>query len=579
MSEKPEVVAKECRFAVHIPNYKGGDDYHFVKERLHYKDGRTVPNIALIKNFKRPFGVTKKAYRNHQQKKEYEDVSKLTIHESTQSALQREVAKALDTAWSNQRLNQLSASPYLYGSDISSTTLIKDRYRNKWPDAVSSYSVAFFDIETDVLHDTEDPILATLIFEKEVLIVGVESFFQGHVAVQHVFEQKVKRYIQEYIDKHQLKITLKLVPDTVSLIKTIIGQAHIWSPDFLAIWNMDFDIPRLIKTLEKYEVDPKDVFAHPDLHPDLKFCKYKKGSTQKRTASGQIKPKKPSEQWHSLHCPAGFYVIDAMCSFRFIRQGEQERNSYSLDAILNEELGLRKLNFEEAEGYQHLEWHQFMQKNYPFEYAVYNIFDCIGMLELEKKTSDLSQALPVRSECTDFSKFNSQTKAFADKYYFFLRKRGQMISTIPPREEKDESEIEDNGEADDEEVIINPDDDENIDTKNSVLSLRNWIVTLSAHTSVLGRHCIIENPKLPSLIRGMSYDSDATAAYPSAAAVANVSKRTTVRELIDILGVEEKDFRRHNINLLQGHVNAVEYATEMFGLPKPQHSLCYFDDL
>lgn len=581
MSEAPTVTAKECRFAVHIPNYKGGDDYHLVKEILHLSDGTTRPNVNLMVNFKRPFFVTSKPYRNHEQKKEYEHRDRLIRYTCTQSNLQREVANALGMSWSNQQMKKLSDSPYLYGSDVSSTSIIKHLYRQKWPEAATPYRVAYFDIETDVLHGTNDPIMATLIFEKKIYFVALKSVFKGYAAVEERFHAACRKYIQEYIDKHQFEIQIELVDTTVELITKSIGKAHLWSPDFLAIWNIDFDIPRILDTLKKYGVDAKNVFSDPKLHPDLRFCKYKKGSTKKRTASGAIKPKKPSEQWHSLLCPAGFYVIDAMCSFRFIRQGEQERPSYSLDAILNDELGLRKLKFEEASAYTHLQWHQFMQENYPIEYGVYNIFDCIGMLELELSTDDLSQALPVRSESSDFSRFNSQTKAFADKYHFFLLARDKVIGTIPSREEEEgESDTDDEAvEDEDDEESAGTDDEDDISGFNSVLSLRGWVVTLSAHTSVLGRQCIQENPHLHSLIRGMVYDSDAVSAYPSCTAVGNVSRETTVREVLDFLGVEESVFRRHNINLLQGHVNALEYGVEMFGLPAPQHALHLFDDL
>ena len=97
--------------------------------------------------------------------------------------------------------------------------------------------------------------------------------------------------------------------------------------------------------------------------------------------------------------------------------------------------------------------------------------------------------------------------------------------------------------------------------------------------TVLGDACIKDNPLIRTLIRLFAYDSDAVSAYPSAATVANVSRATTVRELIDIIGITEQDFRRHNLNLLQGHVNALEYGCEMHNLPKPQDALHLFDDM
>ena len=96
------------------------------------------------------------------------------------------------------------------------------------------------------------------------------------------------------------------------------------------------------------------------------------------------------------------------------------------------------------------------------------------MLELENKTTDLSQALPVQCDITDFARYNSQTKRFADRYHFFLLERGKVISTIPPAEEKDPT-AEADGEEDSDEVVLNADDDEDISKKNEVLGLKNWI--------------------------------------------------------------------------------------------------------
>lgn len=54
-----EIIAKECRFAVYIPPIEyNGDDFHLVKEAVHYKDGTIKPNIRFIKNYKRDFYVT-----------------------------------------------------------------------------------------------------------------------------------------------------------------------------------------------------------------------------------------------------------------------------------------------------------------------------------------------------------------------------------------------------------------------------------------------------------------------------------------------------------------------------------------
>lgn len=60
---------------------------------------------------------------------------------------------------------------------------------------------------------------------------------------------------------------------------------------------------------------------------------------------------------------------------------------------------------------------------------------------------------------------------------------------------------------------------------------------------------------------------DVSASYPNGEAVFNVSKETTARELLEIEGVDESVRRKQGINLSAGATNAVEFCTEMFGLP------------
>lgn len=83
----------------------------------------------------------------------------------------------------------------------------------------------------------------------------------------------------------------------------------------------------------------------------------------------------------------------------------------------------------------------------------------------------------------------------------------------------------------------------------------------------LGLEVIEESPHLLTGIRAFVYDSDAVSAYPSCISVANTSKETTKRELITIVGKEEKLFRMQNLNLVLGGVNAVEYSSKMFDMP------------
>ena len=69
------VLGYECKHAIWCPAVGDNpNDLTLVKENIHYKDGTIKPNVRLIKNNKRDFYITKREFRNHSDKKEYEDV-------------------------------------------------------------------------------------------------------------------------------------------------------------------------------------------------------------------------------------------------------------------------------------------------------------------------------------------------------------------------------------------------------------------------------------------------------------------------------------------------------------------------
>ena len=62
---------------------------------------------------------------------------------------------------------------------------------------------------------------------------------------------------------------------------------------------------------------------------------------------------------------------------------------------------------------------------------------------------------------------------------------------------------------------------------------------------------------------------DVSASYPWGEACLNISKKTTHLELIDIEGISEHVRRMQGINFSGGATNAVEFCTQLFGLPTP----------
>lgn len=561
-----KVVGHECRFAIHVPS-KSSDiaDLHVVKEAVHYADGTIKPNLRLIKDFKRDFYVTKQSSRSYKDKPEWLDEDKLIKQECTQSDLRYKVATILGKPWSKETMKELSANPYLFGTDITSTAIIKKKYMSKYPDLVSGYSTCIYDIETDVVHGTNQIIVATVVFGKQVFTVATEFFMQGFTTPGELVHSKFNIALSKFETPRDYTLEFAIAKTPEDAVIALFNKVHEWKPDFLAIWNMNFDIPRTIETLENAGFKPADILSDPSIPKEFRFCKYKPGKNKKVTASGKVIPITPSSQWHTLHLTASFYVIDAMCAYKQIRTPPNpEEPSYALDAILKKEkMEVTKFKIDEVEGITGLKFHEVMQSRYKIEYIVYNIFDCIAVLELNEKTKDLSHSLPSFAGITDFEKYTSNPRKIHDALHYYCLENGRVISASGTVKGVDIGTL-DEGEYEGE----NNEDEEESDEKLEALSLKNWVLTLPAHlTSEDGLKIIAEDKNLATNIRGMNFDSDCSSAYPSATDGCNVSKETTKKEIANIVGIDEAVFRMKNINLLSGPVNAVEYCTSMFNFP------------
>ncbi len=484
--EEKQIVAKECRFAFHIESRSQDfPDTHLVKEILHYSDGTTQPNVLFLPNFKRDFYVTQKQYQDHEQKKECESLDRLIKFTCTQSELQRSVARALGKPSSPLPVEQLANSPYLYGTDISSTSIIKHLYSKKYPGTFTRYRNASFDIETNMFDGTDDPIMTSICMEGIIYLVVDKRFVKGYTDIEERYHRTLRKYLGHLVEKYKFRVEFELAEDAVDVVRKSVGKLHQLCPDLVMIWNLGFDIPKMLDCLKRYNVAPEDIFCDPRIPKALRKVKFKKGSTKKMTASGQHKPKAPSEQWHSLIAPAGFQFICQMAGYRFLRLGEQEEPEYNLDYMLGKFLGSRKLGFEEADHINDpAEWHRFMQANYPFEYMVYCNYDTIGSWEIDNITNDMAMSASALVEDSDYWRLDSQGKRFSDEYHFYLlEEENAVIASVPSKPfKKDEEEVEFDGDMtsdDNDEIAADSETgtsfDEEVAKHNDILSLRRWI--------------------------------------------------------------------------------------------------------
>lgn len=566
---KDNVKGIECKYVNYsATNNKKNDDLLVVKEVIHTNDGQLIPRIRLIENYKRDFYITKERYRNHQDKKEYEDKDKLDKYTCTQANMALQIQKALGRRVPDPKksLHDVCDSPYVYLANITTPTILKARYKQKWPDLVSRNKLAVLDIETDVLNGTNEPVMITVTCGDRKIVGIVKSYASRIMDCEKTIHEKFVKYLSdvdiknksgEYIkrnlvDERGSKIDFIIDTKPGRLFQRIMVDVHAMLPDFLAIWNMNFDIPKLNACLEREGIPLEDVYCDPEVPEKYRYARYKEAKAIRETNSKTIS-QHPADLWHVMNCQAGFYIIDAMVLFKKIRTANGNESSYSLDYILKKHLGVGKLKIKECDGTGDLKWHIRMQKEFPAEYVVYNIFDCMSIELLDEKTEDIGLTVSALADISEYKIFPSLPKRLVDILTYFYFENGKVVGTAGGN------------------VISDMDAD--------VIALTDWIVTLPAHMVYEdGLNCIEEIPELKTKFRTQTADDDLTQAYPTGGVVMNISKETTHIELLNIEGVEEAARRRAGINLTGGKTNAIEICNDIMGMPYIDAVLAKFQD-
>jgi len=508
--EMESIKARECKHITYIPavdDYR--EDTYVIKELIHYKDGTHKPNLRIMSNLKRSFYLTKPHYRNHKQKKESELLSKLNIYHATESDLGKIIASRLGPPYIGKTaLRDVQSSPYLYGIDVNSKSIM----------------------------------IITLATFDRIYTVATKEYLKNSTNIVPQIDYLYNKYAPETEIKNHIHREFEEAENELDAIKKIFKKAHEWKPDFVAIWNITYDLPYMLDVLRKNYIKPEDIFSDPNIPKHLRYFRFKEGMKQKLTDSGKYTPINIEEQWHYVECPAHFYFIDAMSAHRYIRVGGKTMpGGYSLDNILEQELGedFKKLKFDNNPKYKGIEWHKYMSREKPLEYIVYNMWDVMSMLVLDKKTKDLSHVITLLAGISPYDIFNSGPKKIIDAMHYYYLNQGEVLAAKPCKVEDD-----------------------------SMLNLSNWITLLPAdRIKNKGLQLIEEDPELHMNTRTNVFDSDISGSYPSCTLACNVSRKTLDRELISIEGKEKEFFKLENINLFSGDVNATAYCVNMFNFP------------
>lgn len=565
MTDK-KIVGYEFKHASWVPSMRNKEDECiFVKEVIHYDDGSTKPNMRAIRNYERPFYITRDRREGHvhKEKKPWEYLDNLREYKATQRMTPQAVIKALGFGQVGS-LGMVNRSPYVYGTNISSTSLIKKEYRTKWAHLATPYSVAHLDVETDVANGTGEIIMVSVVMGKKAFQIVTKACMGTNPTfledVKKCFEVEVPAVMDEvwkktFWDKKKQKYTVEpfeyeliqlVAEDEADAVCQTFKWIHEQQPDYLSIVNVPFDMGKMARALERRNIDPADVFCDPRVPREYRKYRMIEGQSRIEDANGKGAAIPPHQRWHKVYVAASYFVIDQMCTRWGIRKHKPNEGSYSLEAVLRRVLGVGKLKGDGMTRSSGIDWHREMQRKHMVFYAVYNSFDNIGASWHDMYTRDLSATVDMIIGNSDLVSYGSEGKKLYDDQYYKYMARGKVICGISDQMETELDKF--------------------------LMTLDGWISTLSPtmiHNSM--KNALIKGkPNMLTMIILFVLDIDVKSSYPSTGVWANLDSLTIIRQMCKIIGIDTLTTQRASLDLTAGRVNAIDILNKICRYPQPQ---------
>jgi hypothetical protein len=218
---------------------------------------------------------------------------------------------------------------------------------------------------------------------------------------------------------------------------------------------------------------------------------------------------------------------------------------YSLDSILKLTLGedAGKMKFVDTikTNLVRADWHKFMLKEHPCEYSVYNEWDTLPMNLIDLVTGDLSSYTYLSVRNSTLANFASNPKKIVDSMHELYLSLGFVFGCKP----------------------TNMPPDETLGGSGWIMQLLPSNINTKLTTHFFGEDDIRMMPNT----RAFVFDLDQVSAYPSNAIVCNISRATTLTEILDVEGVDIDIFKKENLNMFNGVVNNLEYTTNLYNTP------------
>ena len=492
--------------------------------------------LEVFVNPKRSIWVTKPPLRKHKYKKTCEYKRNLDQYVVPNMHVSDKLSQVLYNGYGPKWLNKLLQSPYVYGADIDIETLCKISFMKKYDTVSQTYRVGALDIETSVLGGEEILMCTYTSPEGQSYTAILEAFVDGFSTVE--INKRIQYRLNEMMDKLNKKtlsiakqlnlfeVTVERFTTEVELITWIMKQIHHDKPEFVSIWNINFDIPYILKRLNLHYANIKEIFCHPETPSKYRICEYKEDKSKNVQHF--------THRWHMFHVSGYTQFYDSMNLFSRLRKHKGVRNTYRLDAIGEEFTGAGKADIAS---------HRVMQTTQQVDYVAYNVIDTALTMLLEKRLGDVPSLVSLMLDST-FDCFSRMSIQLRNWFYVYLQEKGMVPASWTGK-------------------ITHESDEDIINVGGNVLdpSLA-WRATTARLKQLIGRVTDVG-----SKLTRMTADIDVSSMYPNITAACGYDKDIKIATIINIEGVPKDELVNFMGHLTVPEENAVDLCSRYLNLP------------
>lgn len=296
-------------------------------------------------------------------------------------------------------------------------------------------SKAFFDIEVDIInHDgfpnpEEAPCPVNLISYMYQPTMELHSFIlrntdnESQTEFLEFFEENEEDYVKELINEMNTassngkktkyekinKIHFHIFDNEVELITHFFNIIKADKPDYGLTWNGAFDLVTMKNRLLKFRKNPEKIMC-PAEFP------YKNVRLEQDLMRTDFSKRKST-----LEIAGYTQYVDLLECYASIRSTMGKRESYTLDAILLEEIGESKYEYEgDIKEAVYLDFEGFMK---------YSLYDSFRLYQLEEKNKDVDLLYGMSTmTATRFKKVMTKTTSIRNFAAMILEKQGYILS-------------------------------------------------------------------------------------------------------------------------------------------------------